>query len=399
VLGLLRQIEHRSRPALVDEAVRLGRTAVSAGRGIADHPVFVAHLAEALSRRWELRGCVADLDEAVDLLRDAVHGDRVGAARTPDLVANLVQLSVLRHRIDGAVGGLGAALRELAALPPAWRRGQRGAVAGAEAHLALARYRQDGRPADLATAVAAARRSLLDVLPGSGPGAARRSVLAAALFLRFEATGRGRDLDEAIAVASGDGDDPPAGGGTIAAALLDARYERSGDPRDAAAAIRFARSGSTGARAADDPIAGQGLAVILHGRFDIRGCFADLDEAVRRHRAALRRLDRAAPVRPLVLNNLGAALQDRYFYRHHPRDLAAAVAAHEEALATCPPGSPDRAGLMHTLAAAVRLRYERSRRSVDLARLVALNEDAVAAVPAGAPRGSSTPSTWPGRTC
>jgi hypothetical protein len=388
VLGLLRQVEHGGLPAAADEAVRIGRAAVAAGEGMADRPVFAGHLAEALAQRWELRGNqadVVDLDEAGDLLRAAVRDDGA-AARHPDLVANLAQLAIRRHRVDGATAGLAAAVDAIAALPPRLLRGQRGAVAGAVAHLALTRYREDGCPADLATAVAAARRSLGDVASGSEWGAALRGVLAAALFLRYEAAGRRRDLDDAIAVAIGEADDPPAGDGTSAAALLDARYERSGDPADAAAAERYARSSAVAARSNRDPFAGQGLAVVLHGRFDVRGRFADLDESVRWQRAALRRLAATAPARPLVLNNLGAALQDRYFYRHRRRDLAAAVAAHEEALATCPARSPDRAGLTHTLAAAIRLRYERSGRAADLTRLLALNETAVAAAPVRSPQ-------------
>jgi tetratricopeptide (TPR) repeat protein len=388
VLGLLRRVEEGGSGAQADEAVRIGRLAEAAGRGTADRPVFAGHLAEALAQRWELRGTradLADLDTALDLLRGAVRENRA-AARHPDLVANLVQLAIRRHRVDGATAGLAAAVDVVTALPPELHHGQRSAVAGAVAHLALTRYRQDGRPADLATAVAAARRALVGVPSGSGRSVALRGVLAAALHLRYEATGRRRDLDEAIAVAVGDGADPPAGDGTVAAALLDVRHDRTGDPGDAAAAVRYARDGVAAARSAADPFPGQGLAVVLHGRFDVRGRFADLDETVLRQRVALRGLARTAPARPIVLNNLGAALQDRYFYRRHIRDLAAALAAHEEAVATCPPNSPDRAGLAHTLAAAVRLRYERSGRAGDLARLVELNVAAVAAVPVRSPQ-------------
>lgn len=388
VLGLLRQVEHRGLLAAADEAVRIGRAAVVAGEGTADRPVFAGHLAEALAQRWELRGNqvdVLDLDEAADLLRAAVRDD-AAAARHPDLVANLAQLAIRRHRVDGATAGLAAAVEAIAALPPRLHRGQRSAAAAAVAHLALTRYRHDGRPADLAAAVAAARRSLGDVPSGSERGAALRGVLAAALFLRYEAIGRRRDLDDAIAFAVGEGDDPAAGDGTSAAALLDVRYERGGDPDDAAAAVRYARQSVAAARSGSEPFAGQGLAVVLHGRFDVRGRFADLDESVRWQRAALRWLAPSAPARPLVLNNLGAALQDRYFFRRRRRDLAAAIAAHEEALATCPARSPDRAGLTHTLAAAIRLRYERSGRAADLARLVALNETAVATAPVRSPQ-------------
>jgi hypothetical protein len=387
VLGLLRQVEHGGPVALAAEAVRVGRAAVAAGERMADRPVYATHLAEALAVRWELRGRpeLTDLDEAVDLLAGAVRSDR-GAARHPWLVSNLAQLAVRRHRVDGAAAGLVAAVDAIDTLPSTLLRGQRGSVDGAVAHLALTRYRQAGNPADLATAMAAARRSLRDLPPGSKLGSALRGVLAAALHLRYEALGRPRDLDEAIAVAEGAGDDPPAGDGMTAAALLDVRYERTGDPDDATAAVRYARAAVAAARSAADPFLGQGLAVVVHGGFGAGGRLSDLDEAVRRQRAALRGLASTAPARPLVLNNLGVALQDRYLYRHRVRDLADAVAAHEEAHRICPAGSPDRAGLADSLAAALRLRYESSGRASDLARLVALNEAAVAAASAGSPQ-------------
>lgn len=371
---------------MLEEAVTAARAAVREGSISPQRAVFASNLADALETRWEAHGEIADLHEAVDVLQGAITSSSIRSSAGPYLITNLVQLHIVRYTELGDAADLEEALTQLDQLAEApSSRGQHGWWHGARAHLELMRYACEGQRTQLDAAIDHARRSRTGAPPGSEEYTSRSGYLASGLHLRYLVTGRKRDLDAAVAALRGRDDDHATNPDRLAT-FLQERHERYGDPADGMAARHWAEI-AAGEASRDRPKSptAHGLAQVLHGRFEITGRLADLDEAVQRHRDALARMHPNAPTYAVVLNNLGVALQDRYIYDGDDADLIEAIAVHEKALAAAPASAPDRAGLLHSLAAAVQARAERHGETADVERTVELDEQALAALAPGSP--------------
>jgi tetratricopeptide (TPR) repeat protein len=386
-LGLVRGVETGlAEPGAAEEAVEVARVAVRYGARSPLAAVYANHLAEALSTRWEIHGAPGDLHEAVTVLEAAVTSSSAVSVVGPSVITNLAQLHIYRYETLGDPADLDCALvalDRLADVPVG--RGERAALDASRASLELAWYAFDGGRPRLDAAITYARRAEVATAPGSELYASRSGYLASGLYRRYALTGHRRDLDSAISGLSGRGEGSATNPDRLAT-FLQERHERYGDTADARAAAYWAEvaAGAPDHRT-DGSAATHGLALVLHGRFEVAGRLADLDEAVERHREALARMHAGAPARPIVLSNLGIALQDRYVYRGDDTDLDEAISTHEEAVASVPRGSPDRPGLVHTLAAAVHVRADRDRDSDDVELAVALDEQALEALPPQSP--------------
>ncbi|MFF1608806.1 hypothetical protein ACFVYA_13595 [Amycolatopsis sp. NPDC058278] len=370
----------------LEEALMAAREAAEKGACSPHGAAYAGNLADKLNTRWKFHRDISDLHEAVAVLHAAITPSSLLSAAGPYLVMNLVQVRITRYAELGDPADLERAIAELdqlAEVPTS--RGQRDWWHGARAHLELMRYAREGRSAQLAAAISHARRSLAGTPPGSEEYLARSGYLASGLHWRYLVTGRKRDLDAAVAALRGRRDDQATNPDRLAA-FLQERHERYGDPADGRAALHWAEvAAGNGELTLPSSAPLHGLALVLHGRFEIAGRLADLDEAVQRYRDALAELHPNAPVRPVVLSNLGITLQQRYIYGGDDEDLVDAILNHEEALAAAPARAPDRAGLLHSLAAAVQVRAEQNGSAADAERTVQLDEQALAALPADSP--------------
>jgi hypothetical protein len=374
----------------LNAAIGHSRAAVQEGAETPTAAVYASQLADALQHRWELHRDPSDLAEAVSVLASAVDPLDKSGATAADLTVNLAYMLLARYEVTGDLADVRSALAHLASLPA----GRLSAVQRATVHTAAARalsmrYQAAGNPADLAAALAAARRGLAGAAAEAPSYSSRAGRLASLLFLRYLRHGQGHDLNQAIQLSqqtAADEDDPLSTNQLSQLSIyLSERYERDGDPADRDAAITLSRRAWQSDRRDSKPTLDMGLATALHGRFLAQGRLDELDETITRHRSALARESSTAPWYPTMLSNLAIALQDKFVYEDDSTALDEAVSLHERAVADCPATAPDRPGYLATLAAAVQLRFERDRQMADLDQAISLYDQALAVLGPRAP--------------
>jgi len=317
---------------ILDAAVDDLRTAVENG----GDPGALANLGAALRTRHKWAPLPADLDEAIDVLREAVaRSDPADPALAGRLGTWGVALGD-RFEHSGAEQDLTASVaalqRALAVAGPDQVLRQSGNLAGA----ILERYRIARDPHDLDRAVDLASRA------ATGPATATPTDrdtacgnLAAALHERFTRLGRAEDLDNAIGAVFPGADGRPWSPKQwiILGTLLHARYVHAGNESDLENAVAALTVAEKATRPASGRVAGAeravGLGVLgnaLLDRFRRRGESADLDAAIAWHRAAVDLTPFTALDRAVRLSNLGVALAAAP--EHHP----SAAAGLDEAL-------------------------------------------------------------------
>jgi tetratricopeptide (TPR) repeat protein len=247
LIDLMQEFERTGDGALLDRIRADGRVLLV--RLPAGHPhrwLIGMPLGLALMRRFEAHGEAADLDEAVQLLQEAVQ-------------------CPMRHPIE--------VVRDLPYL--AWAL--------------LDRFRRDHSGADLDEAIALCRRGVEETSEGDQARGRCLSVLGTALIYRFEHHGRRFDLDEAIEVgqAALAAADTPADTALARANLgnrLRKRFEVGDDPADLDVALVHLRAALA---VADRPSDRLILALTLSDRGTGLGDSDDLLDAVIQFRAVL----------------------------------------------------------------------------------------------------------------
>ncbi len=265
------------------------------------------------------------------------------------------------------------------------------AQAGILANLAAAlyvRFEWSGRRADLDEAVVAGRAALAALRPGDPNLAGWLSNLGAALRTRSERWGSRADLDEAIsvgrdAVAASPPDHPEMIKrlGNLAAALR-IRSEWTGSEADldeAVSAGREALAVSSHHPERTTMVANHVAALRL--RSERTGSQADLDEAIRAGRAALAAWAPGDPAKVALVTNLGTALQARFELLGSRADLDEAIGAARDAVTASPPDHLDRATAGANLGLALRIRSQRTGSEADLDEAVSTGRAALAASP------------------
>ena len=315
------------RPADLDEAVAVTRRAVDVCPATdQNHPAVQANLADVLRARFESRGALDDLGEAISVARLA----SAAATRTQHRIVLLNNLGLslrVRFQIGGALQDAHEAISVLAEaveLTPADHH-QREAPLSNLAGAYQARFEHTGDPGDLDRAIDLGRTAGW-LNPGGSPyKAGVQSNLCAALLIRFERLGGAPDLAEAITAgqaavsATPVGDtELPARLGNLASAYL-TRYERTADLADLHTAVELA----------DRTVAATGP---------------------------------TDPARAGRLSNLAVALRTRFEEAGNAEDLERSARVAREAVATCPPGSPALAGHLSNLGASLRADFARTQR-------------------------------------
>ena len=311
---------------------------------------LLSNLGLGLQTRYERDGRAADLDEAIELSREAL------ALTPPDSPDRAGRLS-----------NLGSGLQT--------------------------RYERAGRPADLDEAIERGREALALTPPDSPDRAALLSNLGGGLQTRYARAGRPGDLDEAIAlwreaVALTPPDSPDrAGRLSNLGSGLQTRYERAGRPADLDEAIERGREALalTPPDSPDRATLLSNLGLGLQTRYERDGRAADLDEAIELWREAVALTPPDSPDRANWLNNLGNGLATRYARAGRPADLDEAIELWCEAMALTPPDSPDRAARLNNLGNGLQIRYERDRMAGDLDRALEMYALALRLLPEGSP--------------
>lgn len=258
---------------------------------------FLGNLGSALTSRFLVEGDRADLDAAIDHLKQAVDSVPQTAADRNVVLSLLARALRLRYEAARDPDDLD---RAATVVDEALAAGQP-VSESREATLALAARSREWRfyhsrdPADLDAAVAAAREAV-DLRRANGRDAVGQlALLARMLFTRYRQIGNAADLDDAIA--------------TQEQALTEGSET-----------------------AANSPGIVQNRALFLYERALRSGSSADFDHCVAGLRATTELRSVSHLHRAADYHNLGSVLRDRYHYLGDPADLRDAREAHLVAL-------------------------------------------------------------------
>ncbi len=228
----------------------------------------------------------------------------------------------------------------------------------------LERFQITGRGTDIDNAITALRRAVAVPAPGSEE-AGRRANLSSALLKRFELRGGTADLGEAVAA------------GRVAADLARRAYASEetnvahpGEDRGVMLALHASLSSLAGA---------------LLASFEYRRNRSDLDEAILVSREAVDRSADGDPGGAPRLANLANVLTERFSLFWQVADLEEAFRAARDAVAAVPAGDLAEAPCLSALALAYANRFDYAGGLADLDQAISVGHQAVAAAPDGHP--------------
>jgi tetratricopeptide (TPR) repeat protein len=395
--------------AVLDRAVELLRQARVAVPE--DHPYHLevlSNLAVALRNRFQGTGRLADVDEAITLLRVASVGQEpagrpgpAGRPRSAVMLANLGNALLARFERTGDLADLDEAVNAGRAAVSAVSEGDPdGDLAlSSLGNILQTRYERTGRLADLDEAVIMGQAAANAVAPGHPKRIAYLSNLGNCLRARYERTGRLADLDGAVEAGRAAVEASAAGDPHRAALLLnysnalETRGERTGDlaSLDEGVEVRRAALAAVPDTHPEHASFLSSLGVALHRRFQRAGRPADLDEALQFSRAAVDATPPDHPERAGRLSNLAIVLDTRLERTDDPAGLDEAVKVSRAAVDATPPDHPERAGRLSGLGAALQARFNRAgdrTNLTDLNEAIEVTRAAVDATPPDHPEGA-----------
>ncbi|WP_368956468.1 CHAT domain-containing protein [Parafrankia soli] len=379
----------------LDEAIEVLRDALPyAPQNETGEAVVRTQLSVALRLRADRAGSGLDLDAAVNEARRAVDiaGSLAGRSDSePTLVAALLLRFNRRNNsadVEEAIAVGRAALARLS--NDVEGRSFVRECLGAALH---GRFGVSGHMVDLDEAIQMNRGAVEGTRIGALQRAGRLSNLSYALLDRFARIGSRDDLDEAIAVGR-DGVRELIGGHPQTALLLTNvafalrnRYELTGDSADLDEAVSFSRD-ALAMSAPGQPEQGRqlaGVASVLLSRFERTAGQGDVDEAIARIRSALTITGRDYQDFPKFASLLGVALQARFVQFRDNQDLEEAVKTLRLAAEVLPAGHQDRSSYLSNLEGALHLRWEAGGDLTDLDEAIEIGRSAVAESPVDHP--------------
>jgi tetratricopeptide (TPR) repeat protein len=380
----------------LDRLIDMARRANGAEQPLAERGRMLTHLGVGLAERAERTQDARDLDSALSSLREAV----ACKAGQPDFSAALALLAdMLRrhHSVAGVSSSLEDAvqlLREaVIAVPDAADRLADLGDALAQRAVVLARAPSP----DLDEAVA-----LLRLAAGSvddPESLDRLRLLADVLRMRFEVLGDVRDLGEAIdcyrAVLTARVAQPAfpdAGGPSLdlgelrwqLAGLLQTRYGLSGHDGDIDEAEELLLQAREEALPPNDTEVLSALAMVWAVRGGSRGRTSDLDAAVAAFDEVLTATPPNHPGWASRASNLAGALLTRFDRGARLIDLNRAIDVLRRLVDAIPPQDPRLSAFQHNLGSALARRHAHLRSSVDIADALMAHRAAIEGVPATA---------------
>ncbi|MFI9006030.1 CHAT domain-containing protein [Actinosynnema sp. NPDC053489] len=366
-------------PEALREATRLLRRAVAEP----DHHVLVAarlKLAEVTREWFRLSGADRDLDAAVEAARDAVRGGVPDGVVLHEHLWHHASLLLQRFQRLDHLADLDEAIAVLRSMVPSVADDVRRAACLHElASAHLTRSRSTGERADLDQAVTAADRAAA-LVAADDPRAPRVWTTGAlARQLRFERAGDPRDVADAVRLARAAVDRTPADDPRRPQALsalavsLGSAARAARDPAVLAEAVEAARA-AMASDGGDQVFVTLTISELLVERYRLTGVAADLAEAAGALRSAL--TTATGGRRGTLLINLAVVLFHQLQHLGASPELDAAVRQAldhaDHLLAELPAGDLDALALAAKTAALRAARYELWRDVADLDRALAV---------------------------
>jgi tetratricopeptide (TPR) repeat protein len=377
-------------PQDLAEAVSWADRAVSATPpGHADRPDVLTKHGLAYLTRHERFGDRADLEEAIRSCTEAA-GQADGHPRGADLLSNAALPYRARFNLTGAEADLAELIKYAEAAVRATDPDDPG-IAHSLGNLATAyqiRFTRFADPADLGRALGYWQRaeqastSRLD-------HPVMLSALGLAFRMRYEQTGAGADLDQAIRYGEQSVEEAPEANAAYPGVLSNCsvsyklRFERFQDRADLDRALRYAQRAVVVMPDGHPQRAKYlgALAGIYYALFQETRDASYLDEAIRSGREGLESGTRLQTERGMALSDLGLMYRVRYEQNASPADLDLAIRYGREAIEATPAGHPERALRLCNLSLSYGARYELSGARQDLDRALEHGTAAVDATP------------------
>ena len=393
--ALFYRFQHDSDPTDLANAIACYERAIDSAPDDATRWTYTANLGGVLCIDYQQNGHDDALTRSVTLLRQAWKDRALSTDGVADVIGNYSTALQLRFLDTGNLADLNEAIdvaRQAAAesRSDADLRAAESALSGA----LVDRFDMTGRTAELDEAVSIyrTRTESFDQVDPAFPDWAQN--LARTLCTRYEATGRQADLNEAIDWLRAARSRRPTGhidraisDNTLASAYQ-SRFELHGAHHDLDLAVAVHREAvrETPPEHVSMPVHLTGLANALHTRFELHHSASDLDEAIDLLRRAAA-VPTAGVFAASIVTNLGGALLARF--RHDTTggditDLEDAVANFRQATAE----SQDYAqacAFAANLGEALALVAEHTRRVADIDEAVQTLHTAVDLAPPGHP--------------
>ncbi|MGD9525357.1 MAG: CHAT domain-containing protein [Pseudonocardia sp.] len=373
--ALLDLHKHTGEPGPLDDAVDAYRRAIAAGPDPTDLAGGLGNLTEALKARLDREHTEADEDEMIDALRRGMAAAEPSTPMWFDLSNNLGIALEERFEHRGDVADVDEAIGIFDTTLPLLRddRAEAAIHHGGRGNAWRRRHRHDRARTSIDHAVDDYRAAAA-AAPGLADRGTHRLSLANALIDRFHLLGELPDLGEAIdsyraaAPQLPQRDDRHPGLLTSLANAYAERWAAAGEWPDLDAALR------TQQEAVDRTLPGSedwpghlsNLGNRYRDRFDATGDDVDLEAAIRHHVDAVEATPADSDERHRHLNNLSISLRTRYERTGDPADLDLAVQTSRQAVLAAAADNPDLAGLLTTWASALIARYRRYARLPDL---------------------------------
>jgi tetratricopeptide (TPR) repeat protein len=366
---------HTNEPGPLDDAIAEYRQAIAAGPDPVDLAGGLGNLAQALRARLDRDPTAADENEMIDTLRRAAATAERDTPMWFDLSNSLGVALEERFEHRGDVADLDDAIRIFDTTLPRLRDNPAELAIhhGGRGNAWRRRYRHDGARTSIDRAVDDYRAGAA-AAPALADRGTHRLSLANALIDRFHLLGELPDLDEAIdayraaAPLLPEHDDRHPGLLTSLANAHGERWDTVGEWSDLEAALRTQQEAVERTVRGSEEWPGHlsTLGNRFLARFDAAGDIADLEAAIRHDDDAVQATPADSDELPRHLSNLAIGLRTRYDRLGNPVDLDRAVQVSGRAVMAAPADSPDQAGLLTTWASALIARYRRFGRLPDL---------------------------------
>ena len=381
------RFEQRGAISDLDEALALARNALELRpQGHPHRAISLGIIALYLHARFEQLGILSDLEEALALERNALelysqgHPDRVDSLDNlaSSFYARFTQLETLSD-LDEAI----TLARDASELYPEGHPDRVLSLRNIAFYLHT-RFMKLGTLSDLDEALAL-QRNVLELLPPDHPDRANSlSTITNHLHDRFTQLGMPTDLDEALtlehdalALRPQGHPDRAISLGNIAS-YLRVRFDQRGSLSDLEEAIALQRN-ALELRPHGHPfrhVSLGSIAIYLHSRFRQLGMLSDLDEALSLQRDALELRPQGHPHRAISLTSIASCLRARFNQRGMLSDLDEAIALERDALELRPQGHPHRALSLGNLAIHLHDRFIQLGTLPDLDEALALERHA-----------------------
>ncbi|KAL3431623.1 hypothetical protein BDV09DRAFT_206503 [Aspergillus tetrazonus] len=384
----------------LEEAIQVWREAVRAAPvNHPEHAMYLDKLAGQLGVRYSRTGALADLDESIQLEREAVNTTPEDHPDHAMFLDNLgIQLRV-RYSRTGA----------LADLEESIQLGQKVVNTTSKDHPDHAmflnnlgvrlrnKYLRTGSMTDLEESVQVWQEAVNTATEDDPDRALILSNLAGQLGVRYSRTGTLADLEESIqlgreAVSTTQEDHPDRTMflNNLGIRLSD-RYSRTGAMADLEEAIRVWRE-AVNAATEDDPdralLLGN-LACQLRDRYSRTGALADLEESIQLGRDVVDTLPGGHHSRAMHLNNLQVRLSDRYSKFGAIADLEEAIQLGREVVQTTPESHPNYTMYLNNLGTHLGDRFARIGAMADIEESIKIGRQVIKAAPEDHPRKAS----------